>query len=180
MAEEQPLEYLITWWESNMGTPGCVQTEDPKNASCMCHSYSYLPLLHQGWCWHVVSLPCHWLLSHNTMTVQEPAANTTFIESDSFCIQIMNFTMRRGWQLPRCISVHSLIFYQWMLSRCHWRLEMTLICFQFIQEVTLSLTCKKKKKILMWPGQTYKCRNWDIDFESSDLKCNNSQFLLVT
>lgn len=139
------LEYLITWWESNMGTPGCVQTEDPKNASCMCHSYSYLPLLHQGWCWHVVSLPCHWLLSHNTMTVQEPAANTTFIESDSFCIQIMNFTMRRGWQLPRCISVHSLIFYQWMLSRCHWRLEMTLICFQFIQEVTLSLTCKKKR-----------------------------------
>lgn len=70
-----------------------VQTENLKNAFCMCHCYYYLPLPHQGWCWHLVSPSCHWLLSHSTTTVQESAANTVFIGTDSFCIQMINCTI---------------------------------------------------------------------------------------
>lgn len=46
--------------------------EYPKNAFCTCQSYSYLPLLHRSRCWRLVSLPCHWLLSHNTVTGPKP------------------------------------------------------------------------------------------------------------
>lgn len=83
------MSILLHGVRSTWGVLQCVHTEYPENAFCMCHSYYYLPLLHQGRCWHLVSLPCHWLLSHNTVTVQEPARkkkSTIFIGTDSFCI----------------------------------------------------------------------------------------------